>query len=67
MEGVKACKLESKQNGKGLRQSHFDLGTDIATYEESQKAMKPGGSPKRPFKMGPKPVNNNQLVHFSTE
>ena len=66
MEGVKACKLESKHNAKELRQAHFELGTDISTYEESQKVMK-AGSPKRVFKMGPKPMNNNQVVNFSTE
>jgi hypothetical protein len=42
------------------------MGTDIPTYEDSQKVMKQG-SPKRVFKPEPRVVNNNQMVNFTTE
>jgi hypothetical protein len=56
MDGV--AKKERKENGKELRQAHFEMGHDIPTYEESQKVMKQG-SPKRVFKPTAKAVNNN--------
>ena len=35
MEGIAQARQEYKLNGKELRQAHFEMGPDIATYEES--------------------------------
>jgi hypothetical protein len=35
MDGVALARKEQKMNGLELRQAHFEMGTDIPTYEDT--------------------------------
>jgi len=35
MDGVALARKEQKTNGLELRMAHFEMGTDIATYDDS--------------------------------
>lgn len=47
MDGVALLRLESKLNGKELRQAHFALGTDQPLFEKANNKQYNEKSPER--------------------
>ena len=46
MKGIKETRKERADNGKEVRKSHFDFGTDEPLFLESEKQMKLSPSKK---------------------